>query len=315
MRDLKRIFQTLDQLDAPVSWSDVEGRRPGRVPWREPGRPRRAVAVVVALVMAAAGIAFGVRALVVSPAHRPMVQSPSPSLPHQHTVRRFVDGQPCPQAHYPGIPSDSGCISYASADFDGDGHPDTFAVYAHPLDTQGYPRAWHARIALGSGRTVEAGLPSAGFAKDLWILGAADANGDGTDEAIIRVGGGAASDSLHIFLLLDDHLIQASRRTEALSVNVGSVAATGNGGGCRKVGGSLKLLESGAWTAGGRWHWIETFYRWRGTSLVQEQTLRGVTTRLGAKQYQEFRCGKVFLSGVTLATHRTSTLLGSAPSA
>lgn len=61
MVDVERLFRTLDELDAPVVWPDVEGRHPGTPP---PGRDRgrRILATAVALAVASAGIVVAVRA-------------------------------------------------------------------------------------------------------------------------------------------------------------------------------------------------------------------------------------------------------------
>jgi TolB protein len=61
MVDVERVFRTLDELDAPVAWPDVERRRPGTPP-PEGGSGRRILATVVALAVASAGIAIAVRA-------------------------------------------------------------------------------------------------------------------------------------------------------------------------------------------------------------------------------------------------------------
>jgi TolB protein len=61
MVDVERLFRTLDQLDAPIAWPDVERRRPGTPP-PEGGSGRRILATVVALAVAFAGIAIAVRA-------------------------------------------------------------------------------------------------------------------------------------------------------------------------------------------------------------------------------------------------------------
>jgi WD40-like Beta Propeller Repeat len=61
MVDVERLFRTLDELDAPVAWPDVERRHPGTPP-PEGGSGRRILATVVALAVAFAGIAIAVRA-------------------------------------------------------------------------------------------------------------------------------------------------------------------------------------------------------------------------------------------------------------
>lgn len=61
MVDVERLFRTLDELDAPVAWPDVERRHHGNPP---PGRyrGRRILATAVALAVASAGIFVAVRA-------------------------------------------------------------------------------------------------------------------------------------------------------------------------------------------------------------------------------------------------------------
>lgn len=61
MVDVERLFRTLDELDAPVAWPDVERRHPGTpLPGRERGR--RILATAVALAVASVGIVVAVRA-------------------------------------------------------------------------------------------------------------------------------------------------------------------------------------------------------------------------------------------------------------
>ncbi len=57
MVDLNRVFKDLDRLDAPVSWSQVAGRRPTALS-DEPHRPRKVMVAVFAFVVAIAGIAL-----------------------------------------------------------------------------------------------------------------------------------------------------------------------------------------------------------------------------------------------------------------
>jgi TolB protein len=70
MVDVERLFRTLDELDAPLAWPDVERRNPGIPP---PGRDRgrRILATAVALAIASAGIVVAVRAF----RHAPSQQS------------------------------------------------------------------------------------------------------------------------------------------------------------------------------------------------------------------------------------------------
>lgn len=70
MTDLEKAFATLERLDAPVTWSDVEQRQPRALP-PEPERGRRVVAAAVAFAVAAAGITFAVRAFTSGPSAQP----------------------------------------------------------------------------------------------------------------------------------------------------------------------------------------------------------------------------------------------------
>ncbi len=268
-----------------------------------------------AIVVAGCG-----QAAVVPPAtasSRPAVDHrsgpPAGPVPRDPARGRFLDGEPCPLASYPGVPTGSGCISYAAGHFEGDGRRDTLVVYAHPLDRQGFARAWHARITLHSGRAVVAALGrpghGIGLGENLWVMGAVNADGDGADEAIVRVNGGASTDLLGIFLLRNGHLIEARKASGGPFVFVfGSDVNFGSGGGCRKAGGRMELVDAGAWIKRKRWHWMETYYRWQGTQVTPVRSLRGTTTPRGTGRYEAFRCGEVDLNGV--ATRESCTLLG-----
>jgi TolB protein len=70
MTDLEDAFATLERLDAPVTWADVEQRQPRALP-PEPERGRGVVAAAVAFAVAAAGITLAVRAFTSSPSARP----------------------------------------------------------------------------------------------------------------------------------------------------------------------------------------------------------------------------------------------------
>ena len=275
------------------------------------GRPIGFLAALGAVIVAGCG-----QATVVPPT----TASSRPTVHHRSSVRdpmdgRFLDGEPCPLARYPGVPADSGCISYASGDFEGDGRRGTLVVYAHPLDRQGFARAWHARITLQSGRVVVAALGrpghGLGLGTNLWVMGAANVDGDGADEAIVRVNAGASDDFLGVFFLRGDHLIEVRKAAGGpFLFGVGSDANFGSGGGCRRVGARMELVDTGAWRMGGRWHWQETFYRGQGAKVTPVRTVSGPTTSRGARRYEAFRCGKIALNGIN--TNQTATLLGSA---
>ena len=70
MVDVERLFRTLDELEPPVTWPDVEARQPGTLP-PNPGSERKILATVVALAVAIAGIAIAVRAF-----RHPALQQP-----------------------------------------------------------------------------------------------------------------------------------------------------------------------------------------------------------------------------------------------
>ena len=84
MTDLEGRFRTLDRLDAPDLWPEVERRRPGTVRLRR--RPSRFVAAAVALAVAALGIGLLVRAFSGGTAQR----SPQPATTLPHGAIAFV---------------------------------------------------------------------------------------------------------------------------------------------------------------------------------------------------------------------------------
>ncbi len=190
MPDLSRVFEGLERLDAPVTWSDVRGRKPGP-PLPEPERTRRILVVGLALAVAAIGVALIIRAFVLAPGQRP-------------------GGSATPTPHAPSSPKVTSCVlARTTGDFDGDGTPDVAALVllAPAGETcreaqygSGGPPDFHLRVSFGSGGTLDHRFtycPGGPCGAEAFT--ATDLDGDGRSELAVEVGPGAAVDFVEFF--------------------------------------------------------------------------------------------------------------------
>src|SRR5436190_4509850 len=87
------------------------------------GRPKEGVGTIAARRLAVSCIAVWFAAACSS-------GGPTASGSPAALSQRFADGGSCPVASAPALPTNSGCVTSAQAELDGDGRPDRFVVFA-----------------------------------------------------------------------------------------------------------------------------------------------------------------------------------------
>jgi hypothetical protein len=174
MVDVERLFRTLDELDAPVAWPDVERRHPGTPP-PEGGSGRRILATVVALAVASAGIAIAVQAF--------------RHAPSQQTLGSLGNGRT--------ESTDGRCVHVETAgDFDGDGLQDRAVLFdeipAEETCLQDVSPNLRIEVRFGSGDRFAAPFRYCNGGTCGGVFTSIDLDADGHDELGIDVGPGAA---------------------------------------------------------------------------------------------------------------------------
>lgn len=218
--------------------------------------------------------------------------TPPPSPPP------FADGDPCPHASYPDVPSGAGCLTVAAGDFDGDGVTDRFLVYAYPLDANRMPLGWHLVSILSGSGVRDAGVVSGSHEPTpLRALGAVDLNGDGRDEVLVR--GAAITTRVTYFAAVYLFKAGAWRLAEyadghtRLALAAGGTAMTGVGGRCVGSGSKRWLVLDDIFTRGGAFHWTERWYRWEESDVRLDHVRHGSIALEGGtspKAFWQFRC-------------------------
>ena len=230
--------------------------------------------------------------------------------------RAYGGGEPCPRDD--GERS-VGCSSSVTGDFDGDGAGDTMLVSAQ-LDRDGFPRAWTMLVTLATGTKLSPTEPWwpeqtarpppqdapwwVGYPE---VLAALDADGDGSDEALVKL----VEDVLHggsipkvaLFAVRDDALVQVERDGEPLAFAVGGVSNYGEGMRCPDADGNgtrelvLVRVEN---AVSERPRWIRSIHEWTAGGVRQVKTRSGHIAREGFPDpditaFYQLRCdGVVF---------------------
>ncbi len=197
-----------------------------------------------------------------------VTQTPSPRSspsPSASPTPSFDNGAPCP---VPPVGVRRACVTSAQGDLDGDGRTDTISVFAWPLDRQRYPLAWHIEADTAHGtrstRTIGGGTPPGSYPK---IIGLFDANGDGRDEAFVRVDGGATNDVVELFFVLGGRLQPVQEvgpfGSRTFSFMVGGSIFEGSGAQCTAPSGQpRRLLVLGAASSDA------TMFHWTVDTLI-----------------------------------------------
>jgi hypothetical protein len=133
------------------------------------------------------------------------------------------------------LEGDTGCVSTAPGDVEGDGDPDTLIVYAR-LDRDNYPEIWRIRIE-GAGEPLDQRLHAGTPNSYPRAVGGADVDGDGRDEWFVKVlnlaGHGAWWGMLNVFVL-GERFDVVTLEGKPMPLYIGGISRTGEGIACRE---------------------------------------------------------------------------------
>ena len=231
---------------------------------------------VGALVVLLTGCSQGMVARTDVPSH-----SPTP-LPTPAMSRACLPDaeQPVPP---PGLPSDAICVSSAHGNFDGLSGNESVITYR--LRGRQQPLPWYYRVELGTGQVLSADLKTLYTdLLDVFVLGAADARGDGRDEAFVVLTHGASTDVVGILGVDGSRLALAAPPSPPGGFAFGGFGFSLGGGDlhfanlqCVGSGPTARLVASG-WGSndGGKtFTWESTTYRWSGMRLTAVSSQSG----------------------------------------
>ncbi|OLC10668.1 MAG: hypothetical protein AUH39_01385 [Chloroflexi bacterium 13_1_40CM_67_9] len=204
-----------------------------------------------------------------------------------------------------------GVLGSAQGDFDCDGHPDLLEFFNAPRPgTYASLNAGKlARLTLSAGGVLE--LPFDGMPFDdpgqTPLIGLADVNGDGCDDAIVTVGHGAST-IWTSFLVVDGNELRLVEEDgkQAIFLFAGSVRH-GNAIECRRTKDAPEIVTRAAsdYTSEFQWDTVEDVHRWSTKSrLVLWSTSRSViavsvayTMPTDHDRYWGLSCGNVKFGG------------------
>ncbi len=243
----------------------------------------------------------------------PVAPSGSPTPTHTPFTQEFDNGMPCPPSNRRDVPPGSGCVSTAEGDLDGDGAKDLFLVFAH-LGDGGAPQSWAVRAVLASGPTAPTRIPTgpaAGGIAEVYprAVGAVDANGDGRDEAVVKLTGiiyhVAGQRILGVFDVAGGAVRQVTfPNGDPLIFTTGGIASFGQGARCDLDAHPPTFAVTRAQkVASGSWKLTSWTYGWEGDRLTgPEESIENVPIDTDFFDpriipYYGFNCGS--LHGVT----------------
>ncbi|MGH2703847.1 MAG: hypothetical protein ACRDJ4_01750 [Actinomycetota bacterium] len=220
-------------------------------------------------------------------------------------VLPFDDGEPCPRSDDDRLPAGAGCLSAVTGDLDGDHHGDLFVVFA-TLDGSRRPTRWLARAITAVGDRADVTLvDGSGAAQRVpRTSGAADADGDGREEAFVNVERGASTQFLEVLALEAGRLVAVEEHGRGrLRIAVGGTVTHGDGGECVDVDGDGRpelVLASATTSDGSTYRVEERVLRWSGREVslatTNSRTL-GADGHAALAGLYELRCGRMRTSG------------------
>jgi len=197
-------------------------------------------------------------------------------------------------------------LASAQADFDCDGKVDRLQFFAR---LPGAPRdaIVLARLTLATAAVHETTLGSNDVDEPSPLIGIADVNGDGCDDAIVTVGHGASTVWTSFLVYADGGLRRVEENgAPAMFLFAGSVRH-GNSIECRRTKDTPEIVARGVsdYTSDYAWDLVEDVHHWYGRSqLVLWSTTRSVIAVSVAyamptdqERYWGLSCGSVKLAG------------------
>jgi hypothetical protein len=214
----------------------------------------------------------------------------------------FENGGPCPPVSDPSVPEDSGCLTEAVGDFDGDGRDDRLLVYA-TVGRGALPRSWHMRAVLASGGS-EISLKATRESYPV-AIGSVDADGDARAEAFVKTKDflfhSAGSSVVGLFQIEDGALQQVETETgDPFEIRVGGITQLGEGADCRDLDEeSPKLILLRIWTydhSFKTWRFSKRIFEWQGNELAQNRRVQGTIEATDyidpdVRRFYSIRCG------------------------
>jgi hypothetical protein len=193
-------------------------------------------------------------------------------------------------------PAGQSCVAAVTADLDGDGLPDHFALFRRPAGRNVYARAY-----LTGSRILEISFEAGGDPDALGIELVADADGDGGKEVFARLDQGASTTFVAVLSVTvrgrhERSLVWVTdQRGERVSLPINGSVRHGGGAECVDVDGDgrLEFLVLSAISDDGiGYEWEEGVYRWEGKRLISKAVRNGVTRRESdVARFYRLTCG------------------------
>jgi hypothetical protein len=135
----------------------------------------------------------------------------------------------CPEA--PPAAADAIELTSVDTDVDGDGLPDVLSTYLVPSESR-----WHVRVAFGVGGSDDVSIVDSDMVAPARPIGGHDLDGDGTDEAFVTVGSGAATILVGLYDVAGCSLTRVTIDTEPAVFPIGATVMNVSGLACNVVG-------------------------------------------------------------------------------
>jgi hypothetical protein len=234
----------------------------------------------------------------------PRHAAPSAGVPTATTSAAplIADGEPCsPAPGFLGLSSRAGCVSITRGIFERDHGSQELIVYAL-LDPDGFPIEWRVMLRDPDGEFVDERLPAGSATSNPSVLGAADADRDGVDEAFVRIVThsyhSGATHEIGIFGVRRGDLFRVRADGAPLRFPVGGVSTFGEGAECRDVdldGDAEFILLRVDYVFGETQRWSERVYEWTDRSLTFVRREEGRMAKTGYSdpllyRYYSLRC-------------------------
>jgi hypothetical protein len=204
-----------------------------------------------------------------------------------------------------GTPTVGESLASAQADFDCDGRADHLQFFARP---PGAPRdaSILARLILATAAVHETTLGS--NIDDVHpLIGIADLNGDGCDDAIVSVGRGASTTWTSFLVYDDGDLRRVEEDGKPVMFLFGGSVRHGNAIECRRTKDAPEIVARATsdYSSDFQWDLVEDVHHWSSRSeLVLWSTMRTVipvnvryAMPAEIERYWGLSCGSVKLSG------------------